>query len=128
MSATTDILLAILSQLASDFAIHIFVMLVAPYQSMKAIKERDHVSSTKWLTFWVVYATFEFFEKHIEFILELFPFYFTGKLLAVIFLMFFNGSELTFKYILDPTVTYIIKSTHMKLKEMAKDTSLKKSD
>ena len=108
----------LLAQVLSDFGVHLVVMVIAPYHSITAIKRNNSKDAVKWLTFWVVYGFLRVFEDFFESLLDLFPYYYSCKFLFVIFLMFFKGSELVFKTILDPLVTKIVYATQKKLKEV----------
>jgi hypothetical protein len=45
-------LLDVVSGYASDIAIHIMVLIYAPYKSIKAIRSPDEEDDKQWLTFW----------------------------------------------------------------------------
>jgi hypothetical protein len=103
----SDLALYVFETLASQLAIHVFVMLVAPYQSIKALQLNDPVAIRKWLTFWIVYGLLNFFDHFLDSILEFIPFYVTFKLGVVVFLLL-GGSSLIFHLVIDPFVKQVI--------------------
>uniref|UniRef100_A0A8D8WAL1 Receptor expression-enhancing protein n=2 Tax=Cacopsylla melanoneura TaxID=428564 RepID=A0A8D8WAL1_9HEMI len=75
------------------------------YKSMKAIESDDKKDDTKWLTYWVVFATFSIGEYPAEFILSIFPFYWLIK--CIFFIWCFapienNGSVFIYNRIIRP--------------------------
>lgn len=49
------------------------------YISIKAIESSTKADDTKWLTYWVLYATFSLFEFFSNFLTSFIPFYFLLK-------------------------------------------------
>jgi hypothetical protein len=45
-------LLDVVSGYVSDIAIHVMVLIYAPYKSIKAIRSPDEEDDKQWLTFW----------------------------------------------------------------------------
>lgn len=72
------------------------------FESLKALESARDQDDRKWLTYWVVFSTFNFLEHLIEFIVGLVPFYFVIKMgfLLWLYLPFSNGAEMIYdKYV-----------------------------
>ena len=64
-----------------------FIGLVYPAnKSLKAIKSLESDDDTKWLTYWVVYATFATVESFTDLLINWVPFYYTAKVLFLLYL------------------------------------------
>ncbi|KDN52519.1 protein YOP1 [Tilletiaria anomala UBC 951] len=57
------------------------------YFSMRALETPQPQDDVQWLTYWVVYGFFTFIETFVEIVLYWFPFYYTFKTLAIVWLM-----------------------------------------
>ena len=57
------------------------------YFSMRALETPQPQDDVQWLTYWVVYGFFTFIETFVDFVLYWFPFYYTFKTLAIVWLM-----------------------------------------
>ena len=66
-----------------------------------------------WLTYWVVFGFFNFVETFVNFVLYWFPFYYTFKTLAIVWLMLpqTQGAKLVYHRILRPAFLSITGST-----------------
>lgn len=78
------------------------------YASVKAIESReDPDDETKWLTYWVVFSLFAFFEFFAATLLSLIPFYAVLKCLMLFWLMApgpNNGSLIVYRQLIRPIV------------------------
>ncbi|CAH0550560.1 unnamed protein product [Brassicogethes aeneus] len=75
------------------------------YISIKAIESSSKDDDTKWLTYWVVYATFSILEFFADTIVGWFPLYWLLKCIFMVWLMIptnFNGSVLIYKKLIRP--------------------------
>lgn len=58
------------------------------FMSYKAVKTQDKDDDTQWLIYWIVFATFSFFDQWTSFMLDMIPFYHLAKLAFLLYLMF----------------------------------------
>ncbi|GAB66169.1 HVA22/TB2/DP1 family protein [Plasmodium cynomolgi strain B] len=74
------------------------------YQSFKAVESQSKDETKLWLTYWVVYSLFFFFEYLIDIILFWVPFYYLLKLLFLLYLYMpqVRGAETVYNYIIRP--------------------------
>ena len=100
-------LVYILETVVSDLAIHVLVLLVAPYRSIKAVQSNDPQKLRYWLTFWIAYA-FVNFVDNFDSILDSIPYYIVFKLIFILFLMF-GGSWLLFTLCIEPFVRIVVE-------------------
>ncbi|KAF5282549.1 hypothetical protein FQA39_LY04956 [Lamprigera yunnana] len=78
------------------------------YASIQAIESKNPLDDTKWLTYWVVFASFSFIEYFASTIVGWFPFYWLVKCLFFVWLMVpiqMNGSIIIYQYIIRPYFT-----------------------
>ena len=70
------------------------------YWSIIAIESNNADMDIQWLTYWVVFAIFTFFDVFSGFILRFFPFYFFTKILFLIWLFLpnFQGATILYNY------------------------------
>ena len=54
------------------------------YWSIKAIESNEGDDDKQWLTYWAVYAVFDFFDLFVGFILKIIPFYYILKLVFLV--------------------------------------------
>ena len=57
------------------------------YFSLNALETPKPQDDIQWLTYWVVFGFFNFVETFVSFVLYWFPFYYTFKTLAIVWLM-----------------------------------------
>lgn len=75
------------------------------YASIQAIESRNKDDDTKWLTYWVVFATFSVFEYFSDIMLSWFPFYWLAKCVFMIWCFApveFNGSQFIYRRFIRP--------------------------
>lgn len=56
------------------------------YRSFLAVMSEDSGDDTRWLTYWVVYAFIQFFEKLFSMVVATFPFYYEFKCVFIVIL------------------------------------------
>jgi receptor expression-enhancing protein 5/6 len=68
------------------------------FESLKALETARGQDDKKWLTYWVVFALFNFSEHFLEWIVGLVPFYFVIKMafLLWLYLPLTNGADLIY--------------------------------
>ena len=76
-------------------------------KSVEALQTDTDVEDDKtWLTYWMCFGTFTIFDMHTDFILGIIPFYYTMKLLFLLWLQLplgpFMGANIIYKFILNP--------------------------
>ncbi|OTF69741.1 receptor expression-enhancing 1-like protein, partial [Euroglyphus maynei] len=83
-----------------------FVGFVYPaYVSIKALESSAKDDDTRWLTYWVVFASFSVIEFFSDFIFSWFPFYWLAKVLFLVWCylpMERNGSDYVYTKIIRP--------------------------
>lgn len=75
------------------------------YCSMKALESPNKDDDTKWLTYWVTFATFTIIEFFSDYIVGWFPFYWLAKCLFYVWLMApseYNGSLMLYRKVIRP--------------------------
>lgn len=91
--------------LAADIAIHVLILLYAPYKSIKAVRSVDTSDDTAMLMFWVCYAGMTFVDELLSISTEHLPFYRLAKLGFIMWLLLGNGSLYLFKRVAEPFMT-----------------------
>ena len=92
-----------LENAVSDYFIHFLILVVAPYQSIKAIQRKDNSVAMKWLSFWIINHFIGMSEHHhFEGFMVYVPYYYIIKLALTLFLMFGGLSTVIYYAILDP--------------------------
>eukprot|EP00914_Ancora_sagittata_P005683 GHVO01011560.1.p1 GENE.GHVO01011560.1~~GHVO01011560.1.p1 ORF type:complete len:188 (+),score=18.44 GHVO01011560.1:36-599(+) len=68
------------------------------WQSFKAIESKDKKDDEQWLTYWVVYSSFNFLEVFIDYLLFWVPFYYLVKVIFLLWLFLpqFRGAKLLY--------------------------------
>lgn len=75
------------------------------YKSIKAVESKQTDDDTQWLIYWVVYSYISFCEFFIDIILWWFPFYFTTKLIILLWCMApikQNGATFIYTHLIKP--------------------------
>lgn len=73
------------------------------YSSIKAIESHNKDDDTKWLTYWVVYATFSMLESFSDIIIGWLPFYWLSKCIFLVWCMSpTNGSAIVYRTVILP--------------------------
>jgi len=82
------------------------------YESLKAIESTGTADDTQWLTYWVVFATFNVVEYFSGAITYWFPFYFLFKTAFVLWLALpqFKGAQYLYSTALRPLVVRFVHS------------------
>lgn len=62
-------------------------LLYPMYASVKAIESKDNSDDTQWLTYWIIYGLFGFFETFIDLILYWIPFFYAIKIAFLVWCM-----------------------------------------
>jgi len=83
------------------------------YESFKAIESTGTQDDTQWLTYWVVFASFQIVEYFSRTILYWFPFYFLFKTAFVVWLALpqFRGAQYLYSTALRPVFVRFIHSS-----------------
>ena len=74
------------------------------YFSLNALETPKPQDDIQWLTYWVVFGFFNFVETFVSFVLYWFPFYYTFKTLAIVWLMLpqTQGAKIVYHRVLRP--------------------------
>merc|ERR1739844_894962 len=73
------------------------------YSSIKAIESHNKDDDTKWLIYWVVFATFSMLESFSDIIIGWLPFYWLSKCLFLVWCMSpANGSAIVYRTVILP--------------------------
>lgn len=74
------------------------------YFSLVALETPQPQDDIQWLTYWVVFGFFNFIETFVSFVLYWFPFYYTFKTLAIVWLILpqTQGAKLVYHKLLRP--------------------------
>lgn len=87
----------------ADLACVGLVLLYAPYMSIKAIRSNATGDDTQWLSFWIIYQILNVFDRFFGAIIDRFlPFYYSAKLVFILWLMFGNGAKSMFETVVNP--------------------------
>ncbi|PWO00202.1 protein YOP1 [Tilletiopsis washingtonensis] len=71
----------------AGFLTNLIGFVLPAYFSMRALETPQPQDDVQWLTYWVVFGAFNFAESFVDLILYVFPFYYTFKTLAIVWLM-----------------------------------------
>jgi len=82
-------------------------MLYPAYNSYKAVKAASLREYVRWIMYWVVFAIFSTVETFTDIFLSWFPFYYTVKVLFVMWLSlpYFKGSTLLYRKLIHPNLS-----------------------
>merc|ERR1712212_681508 len=84
-------------------AINSIGFLYPAYSSIKAIESHNKDDDTKWLIYWVVFATFSMLESISDIIIGWLPFYWLSKCLFLVWCMSpANGSAIVYRMVILP--------------------------
>jgi len=92
---------------ASGFIVALLGFIYPAYASVKAIESNDKEDDTQWLTYWVVYSTFNIGEFFSDIFLSWFPLYFLFKCMFLGWCMApfsWNGSVVIYGRFIQPFV------------------------
>jgi len=73
-------------------------IILPTYWSIKAIESPQEDDDKQWLTYWAVYAVFNFFDLFAKFILKIIPFYYVVKLIFLVWCFMPNTQGALFIY------------------------------
>lgn len=99
---------------AAQFLCSVIGVAYPAYISMKAIESKDKLDDTKWLTYWVTYATFSCIEFFSGVLTSFIPFYWLLKCVFLVFCMApipQNGSVIIYQRVIRP---YFLKHENRK--------------
>ncbi|WFD30700.1 ER membrane protein DP1/Yop1 [Malassezia sp. CBS 17886] len=90
--------------IAAGFLTNFIGFVVPTYFSMAALETPQPQDDVQWLTYWVVFGFFNFIESFVSIVLYWFPFYYTFKTLAIIWLVLpqTQGAKLVYHKLLRP--------------------------
>jgi len=91
--------------IGSSLLCNVVCFLYPAYKSFKAVESPQGDDDTQWLTFWIVYSTFNILEYFTDLILFWIPFYSLLKCLFLVWCMWpisNNGATLVYQKILRP--------------------------
>ncbi len=107
------------------------------YWSIIAIESNNSDMDIQWLTYWVVFAIFTFFDVFSSFILKFFPFYFFAKILFLIWLFLpnFQGATILYNYFIvrifkkfEKNIEMVSSNIKKQFDDLASADSLRKSE
>eukprot|EP00835_Amoeboradix_gromovi_P007082 NODE_1044_length_1788_cov_0.240379.p1 type:complete len:205 gc:universal NODE_1044_length_1788_cov_0.240379:1396-782(-) len=98
--------LLLVLDIAGKFLSNLIGLIYPGNKSLKAIKSSATEDDTKWLTYWVVYATFATVESFTDLLINWVPFYYTAKVLFLLYLSLpqFDGAVKVYQ-IIEPFLT-----------------------
>ncbi|CCU99537.1 unnamed protein product [Malassezia sympodialis ATCC 42132] len=90
--------------ICAGFLTNFIGFFVPMYFSLAALETPQPQDDIQWLTYWVVFGFFNFLETFISFVLYWFPFYYTFKTLAIVWLVLpqTQGAKLVYYKLLRP--------------------------
>jgi Protein involved in membrane traffic len=96
--------LLVLIGVGTNSIIHLIGILYPAYMSFKAIETKEEEDDTLWLTYWVVFAAYNFADRFIDYLFFWVPFYFVIKLLVLVYMFFpqTRGAEKVYKIFIGP--------------------------
>ncbi|KAE8213238.1 hypothetical protein CF319_g7519 [Tilletia indica] len=76
------------------------------YYSMQALEHKQGAYQKQWLTYWSVFGFFAVLEQFVDVVLSWFPFYYSAKLLVLLFLQLpqTQGAQMLYDRFLHPLV------------------------
>lgn len=88
----------------AGFLTNVLGFFIPAYFSLVALETPQPQDDVQWLTYWVVFAFFTFIESFVNIVLYWFPFYYTFKTLAIIWLMLpqTQGAKVVYHRLLRP--------------------------
>ena len=88
----------------SSYVTCIIGVLCPTYLSLKAIESPEEGDDKQFLTYWVVYGLFSIIDLATEFLIKIFPWYYTFKLAFLIWLFMpnFNGATYIYNKVIYP--------------------------
>lgn len=91
--------------ICAGFLTNFIGFIIPAYFSLAALETPQPQDDVQWLTYWVVFGFFSFIETFVSLVLYWFPFYYTFKTLAIIWLFLpqTQGAKLVYHRLLRPT-------------------------
>lgn len=120
--------LLLLTGVADHFIVSLIGFIYPAYSSVKAIQTNNRDSSTKWLTYWVVYGGFVVLEVLGDFLFYWFPMYFLfkcGFLVWCMAPMSWNGSLVIYGRFIEPMSTDLVADASKKAGQFMKEAETK---
>ncbi|OMJ87174.1 hypothetical protein SteCoe_11180 [Stentor coeruleus] len=74
--------------LGASLIVHVVGILYPAYMSFKAIESPAEDDDTLWLTYWVVFAVYNFADRFIDYLFFWVPCYFLVKLIVLVYMFF----------------------------------------
>lgn len=88
----------------AGFFSHLVGFAYPAYASFKVIESKDVRDDAQWLTYWVIFALFSLVEPFSDILLWWFPFYYSVKIMALLFCQLpqFNGAQYVYIHYAKP--------------------------
>jgi len=101
---------------SGDFAVDMIGFLYPVYASIKAIESNEKSDDNLWLTYWLIFALFKFFESIADVFISSIPYYFVTKVgfLVWCFLPQTKGATIVYDMIVKP---YIVPHLNLDTKK-----------
>ncbi|KAI3618470.1 hypothetical protein CBS9595_002833 [Malassezia furfur] len=102
--------------IAAGFLTNFVGFFIPSYFSLAALETPQPQDDVQWLTYWVVFGFFTFIESFVSVVLYWFPFYYTFKTLAIVWLILpqTQGAKLVYHKALRPLFLQFTRSTGVK--------------
>lgn len=98
---------------------------IPTYFSLAALETPQPQDDVQWLTYWVVFGFFTFIESFVSVVLYWFPFYYTFKTLAIVWLVLpqTQGAKLVYHKFLRPLFLQVARNGGVKPSQVSADTT-----
>lgn len=98
---------------------------IPTYFSLAALETPQPQDDVQWLTYWVVFGFFTFIESFVSVVLYWFPFYYTFKTLAIVWLILpqTQGAKLVYHKALRPLFLQLTRSSGVKPSSVSESAS-----
>ena len=80
--------LFVLLGFGANLIVHVVGILYPAYMSFKAIESKEEDDDKMWLTYWVVFALYNFADRFVDILFFWVPFYFVIKLVVLVYMFF----------------------------------------
>jgi len=121
IGGTILIIISVILGLMSNFLITIIGFVYPAYMSFKALESKDVADDTQWLTYWIIFSLFRIVDGFGNFVLQYVPFYYTIKLVFLVYLYHprFRGATLVYQYAIRPFMLRHQAKIDEKLEQLA---------
>lgn len=112
--------------IGSSLLCNVLCFVYPAYKSFKAVESAQGDDDTQWLTYWIVYSTFNILEYFTDLILFWIPFYSLLKCLFLVWCMWpipNNGATLTYQKLLRPWLLKNEEKIDQRLEKVTGDVS-----